>query len=516
MVNLLALFALALGAGLALTPLFRALARRCRLVDRPDAHRKLHGRVIPAVGGPPLLLAVVVAVGLGLCWPGTAEGGLRRWDLLGLLEGGLLICAVGVADDFGLLRGRHKLMGQLAAAVVVVAFGVRVDRIVLFGCQIELGLLALPCTLFILLGAMNSLNLLDGMDGLLSSVGLILCLALGAMALLAGQTTAAWVALALAGALVGFLFYNFPPASVFLGDSGSMLIGLTVGVLAIQSSLKGPATVALAAPAALLTLPILDTSAAILRRRLTGRSVYCTDHGHVHHCLQRRGLDRRSVLLLVSALGLLTTAGALGSVAFNNEWLALVSAAAVVGMLLSTRLFGYAELALVGQRLVGLARSLLRGPTGGRPREVEMRLLGSLDWKELWQALVAHGQELDLKQVRLDVNAPALNEGYHARWEMGPEESEAAGLWRAEFPLSVHGRVIGSLEVAGGRDGRPIIDKMAALAQLIDEFEATVRRMTGDAAAVAEGAAASAPLYPEQVSVLNGFTSVAVDTEKAR
>ena len=307
MVTLLALFALALGAGLALTPLFRALARRCHLVDRPDAHRKLHGRVIPAVGGPPLLLAVVVAVGLGLCWPGTAEG-LRRWDLLGLLEGGLLICAVGVADDFGLLRGRHKLMGQLAAAAVVVAFGVRVNRIVLFGCQIELGLLALPFTLFILLGAMNSLNLLDGMDGLLSSVGLILCLALGAMAFLAGQTTAAWVALALAGALVGFLYYNFPPASVFLGDSGSMLIGLTVGVLAIQSSLKGPATVALAAPAALLTLPIFDTSAAILRRRLTGRSVYCTDHGHVHHCLQRRGLGR-AVLLLVSALGLLTTAG---------------------------------------------------------------------------------------------------------------------------------------------------------------------------------------------------------------
>ena len=142
-------------------------------------------------------------------------------------------------------------------------------------------------------------------------------------------------------------------------------------------------------------------------------------------------------------------------------------------MLLSTRLFGHAELALVGQRLVGLARSLLQGPPVGGPREVEMRLLGSLDWKELWHALVAHGQDLDLKQVRLDVNAPALNEGYHARWEVGPEESEAAGLWRAEFPLSAHGRVIGSLEVAGGRDERPIIEKMAALAQLIDEFEAT-------------------------------------------
>ena len=145
---------------------------------------------------------------------------MQTWNLLGLLAGGLMICAVGVADDFGLLRGRHKLMGQLAAALVVVAFGVRVDRVALFGWQIDLGLTAVPFTLFFLLGAINSLNLLDGMDGLLSSVGLVLCLALGAMALLGGHMTAAWVALALAGALAGFLFYNFPPASVFLGDSG--------------------------------------------------------------------------------------------------------------------------------------------------------------------------------------------------------------------------------------------------------------------------------------------------------
>src|SRR5439155_5894298 len=120
----------------------------------------------------------------------------------------------------------------------------------IFDWHVELGLLAVPFTLFWLLGAINSLNLIDGMDGLLSSVGLIVTLAMAAMAVLGEQWMAACVAVALAGALLGFLRYNFPPASIFLGDSGSMLIGLVIGALAIRSSLKSPATVALAAPVA--------------------------------------------------------------------------------------------------------------------------------------------------------------------------------------------------------------------------------------------------------------------------
>src|SRR5439155_8367461 len=141
----------------------------------------------------------------------------------------------------------------------------------------------------LLLGAINSLNLIDGMDGLLGSVGLILSLALAVMAALAGHWGAAAVAVALAGALLGFLPFNLPPASVFLGDSGSMLVGLVLGTLAIQSSLKAPATIALATPVALLILPIFDTTVAILLRTMTGRSLYTTDRGHLLHRLLRFG-----------------------------------------------------------------------------------------------------------------------------------------------------------------------------------------------------------------------------------
>src|SRR5262245_26371483 len=127
--------------------------------------------------------------------------------------------------------------------------------------------------------------MLDGMDGLLGVISLILSLPMAAMVVLAHRWPAAPVAHALAGALLGFLFYTFPPASIFLGDTGSMLVGLVIGVLAIQTSLKSPATLVLATPVALLAIPILDTTAAIVRRKLTGRSVYTTDRCHLHHCL---------------------------------------------------------------------------------------------------------------------------------------------------------------------------------------------------------------------------------------
>src|SRR5262249_37584270 len=148
--------------------------------------------------------------------------------------GAVTICAVGVADDFRCIRVRHKLLGQLVAVGLVLAFGVRIESVRLFDWHVELGLLSLPFTVFWLLGAVNALNLLDGMDGLLGTVGGIISLALGVMALMHGNVAAAAVAFALGGAVLGFLPYNFPPASIFLGDCGSMLIGLAVGVLAIQ------------------------------------------------------------------------------------------------------------------------------------------------------------------------------------------------------------------------------------------------------------------------------------------
>jgi UDP-GlcNAc:undecaprenyl-phosphate GlcNAc-1-phosphate transferase len=237
-----------------------AFAARFGPVDCPDGTRKIHGKETPVAGGIALLMSLFGTLLVSLWAPGPANGWFAQQGLFlpGLLLASLVIGIVGLVDDSRGLRARHKLLGQLCAVAIVMASGLTARSIQLFDWHLELGLLALPFTAFWLLATINSLNLLDGMDGLLSCVGLIISLAMAAMAILGNQWVAASVAAALAGALLGFLRYNFPPASIFLGDSGSMLIGLIVGAVALRGSLKGPATVALAAPLAILAIPEFD------------------------------------------------------------------------------------------------------------------------------------------------------------------------------------------------------------------------------------------------------------------
>ncbi len=404
---------------------------------------------------------------------------LLHWqssELLGLGLGCVCIAAVGLADDRKLLRGRHKLLGQCLAVGLVVGAGVTVRTVHLFGLRLELGVLSVPFTAFFLLGAINSLNLIDGMDGLLSSIAVTVSLAMAAMAAAAGYWGAAGVAVALAGALLGFLRYNFPPATIYLGDCGSMVIGLVLGTLAILCSLKAPATIALTTPLVLLTLPIFDTLAAIVRRKLTGRSIYSTDRGHLHHCLLRRGLSVPGVLLLLFGLCLLTNLGVLASHAFDTDWIALCTAAMVVGILVSARLFGYAEVLLIKERLRSLGGTFFSFGDPAKARQLEVRLQGSADWKELWDTLTAAAPALGLSRLLLDVNAPALHESYHARWHRPSEESEAPSVWNAEIPLEAGSQVVGRLEVGGTPDAEAVWMKIARVSDIVEAFGQTMAK----------------------------------------
>jgi UDP-GlcNAc:undecaprenyl-phosphate GlcNAc-1-phosphate transferase len=480
MTSLLSILGLSFVLGLGFTPGARLLARRYGLVDHPDARRKLHAKPVPVAGGMAVFLAVCGSlVGIFLV-PGPLDEVFaeHRHSLLGLLLAAAIICAVGVIDDYCTLRGRHKLLGQCLAIAFVMNSGLIVRSIHLCDWTLDLGILAVPFTAFWLLGAINALNLLDGMDGLLSSVGIIIALAMALMALISGQVAAACVALALAGALLGFLYYNFPPASIFLGDAGSMLIGLVIGVLAIQSSLKGPATIALAAPLGILTIPIWDTTAAILRRTLTGRSIYTTDRCHLHHCLLRKGFTSRRVLLWVGSLCVLAVVGGLTSLAYQNDLLAIFASLAVIGILLATRLFGQAELLLIKERLISVFLSFWHYGRYRDGHQLEVHLQGSADWNELWHDLTASANELSLKAICLDVNAPALHERYHARWTCGEEDGDNAGLWRVEIPLRHHQQTLGRLEITGEGDQEAISLSIATVAQLIEKCEAAVPRLT--------------------------------------
>ncbi|HEX6985295.1 MAG TPA: MraY family glycosyltransferase, partial [Planctomycetaceae bacterium] len=212
---------IALAASAVLTPLVMLVVTRLGIVDQPDGRRKLHGRAVPLAGGLAVWLAMVAAVwgGRYVGGPSPPEGGDPFWP--SFLIASCLLCVLGLADDAWKLRARHKLLGQFAAVGVIVWGGLVVRSVNFCGWDVDLGVMAVPFTIFWLLGAINAMNLIDGMDGLAATVGVTIGSALAVMAALNGSLGESVVAAGLVGGVLGFLVYNFPPARVFLGDTGS-------------------------------------------------------------------------------------------------------------------------------------------------------------------------------------------------------------------------------------------------------------------------------------------------------
>ena len=467
------LVALAIGFGFLLTWLGRGLATRLGLVDSPDKQRKIQSRPIPVAGGMAVLAAAILALlitALAITELRTALSDHPQ-RTLALLVAAALIVAVGLADDRFSFRARYKLLGQLAAALVLILWGgFLIERFGVFGVMIELGPLAVPCTAMWMLACVNALNLIDGMDGLLGIVGGIALASLAVIVAMTGYVFETTIALAFAGAVLGFLWWNLPPATVYMGDSGSMLIGLVIGAVAIPTSLKGPATVALSAPLAILVLPMFDTTAAVIRRKLTGRGLAVADRGHLHHVLMRNGLTTQRVLVITGVLGLVAAGGALASTALHNDLFALIAAGGVVAALVAGKLFGNAELRLIQQRIAAAVRGVWPGRAGKQPWQLAIRLQGSADWDHVWDDLTGVADRLNLQSICLDVNAPAMHENYHARWDQ-PDSPSEAFLWRLEIPLFMNGTPIGRLSVSAERDDQLLIDSLQTLVKIVEVAE---------------------------------------------
>lgn len=486
-------FAVSCVLSLSINRAVRELALRLGLVDRPDGHRKLQKQAVPLSGGIAIVVVhVLIIAGLLVFNPDWRSVILCHGNLgLGLLTSGVIIVVVGVADDSVGLRGRQKLAGQALAAGVLVASGLLIERVQIMDWSLDLGVFAIPLTIFWLVGAVNSLNLLDGIDGLAGTIGLILSATLAVMAFMTGHETIALIATILSGSLVGFLRFNLPPARIYLGDAGSMLIGLALGVMAIRASLKTPGTVMLAVPLALWTLPIFDTAAAILRRKLTGRSIYDSDRAHLHHRLMQR-IGHRMTLVYVGAASLLTSLAALLSVWWKFDLIAVVCGGLVVGLFVSLRLFGHTELWLALVRSRALLRSILL-PWASKTNdgwEDAVSLQGTRQWSLLWEALTECAGRFDFVHVHLDVNVPVLGEGFNASWNR-PNSGEKNRNWRIETPLIVDERVLGWLKVVGYRKG-PAGQNLERVMELVEEIELQLAQMVRPTAALSDGQAPAA------------------------
>jgi UDP-GlcNAc:undecaprenyl-phosphate GlcNAc-1-phosphate transferase len=345
--------------GLVGTWALRSLAPRIGLVDAPDGVRKLQMRPIPLGGGLAIFFATVFGTFAAILFDPQVydEFNLNARAWWAFLASATVLVIVGLLDDWYELIARYKLLGQiLAAAILVYGGNVKVTHLYAFSHGFELDFVDGIVTVAFLIFAINSLNLLDGMDGLLGTVGGITCLALAGVAYLTGQYLPAAAALAAAGGMLGFLRYNLPPASIYMGDCGSMLIGLIVGALCIKASLKSHAVATLAP--SLLLLPFLDTTAAVIRRKLSGRSMAHADREHLHHVLLRRGWSVRKALLVVAAAVSLAGLGAVASAYFSNEVIGLSVSLTLVIVMLVTGLFGTKELKLMSNKLSSTALAI--------------------------------------------------------------------------------------------------------------------------------------------------------------
>jgi UDP-GlcNAc:undecaprenyl-phosphate GlcNAc-1-phosphate transferase len=343
--NYLMVFALAMMGCVLVTPLVTHLATWIGAIDRPDQFRRIHHGAIPRLGG----LSLVLGIAMGTMLPHLmASSGFLSHDLPHLRHGWAVLIAtvivliVGFVDDARSIGPRVKVLGQTLAVFALYLGGIQIEDIDILGLHfdltnpsfqfdistltIELRIASLAVTMLWFLGCMNIWNLIDGMDGLASGVGLLVSGTLTLVAIHNRNSEVALLAVSLAGSLAGFLLFNWHPACIFLGDSGALLIGLLIGVIGVEGSIKGPSTISILFPILAMGLPISDTAMAIFRRWVRNLPLSAADRRHVHHLLISFGLNpREAALMLYCFSGFLCGVVLLG-VALRSEFLALILA----------------------------------------------------------------------------------------------------------------------------------------------------------------------------------------------
>ena len=406
------LFALALVVSLCLTPPIRAVARWAGVLDVPDGKRKLHPNAVPLLGGVAVFISFYVSLWLVVTQLESPSARSAFQLATMMFVPSLLILLLGIVDDKWSVSPWMKIAVQIVAGLFVYyQLGIRIDTLVtLFaGKSAMLGLLSLPATLFWIVLITNAFNVVDGMDGLATGVAFIALACMFVVSIQMNQPAIAFAAAPLAGAVLGFLRYNFNPASIFLGDSGSLFLGFQVAVLSIVGSQKSSTAVAVAAPIFVLALPLVETATSTVRRFVSGRSIMQPDSAHIHHQLIRLGCTPRR------AAGILY----LSSAAFGMASLFLVQGGSANIGLIAVAFFAFTVLALQRLRYTEFAeingalkrlvhqRQIIQHGIICRTLATDLANVSSID--DGWSILRRAARQLGFSYVELTLHARTLS-----------------------------------------------------------------------------------------------------------
>lgn len=460
----------------------RMVAVRIGAVDRPDEKRKIHTRVTPRLGGPVIAIAIFFA--LAAYWFMSPEAAGRALQItspvrmLGFVGGLVVVLALGIVDDIKGVRPRTKIAVQTLAVVICFAAGYRVR--VPFVQAGSLAFLSFPLTWFWLVACINSMNLVDGMDGLASGVAFFAGAVIFVLAVVYGKLPVAMMSAALLGSVVGFLMYNFHPAVMFLGDSGSLLLGYLIAILAMTASLKSHATVALLIPILALGVPIMDTLLAILRRWSRRLPISQADREHIHHKLLKLGFSHRGAVGVLYAACVLLAAAALAVASASSVVVGLVLAGLCISGMLAVHFVGAGEI-LSFTRRVGES---LRAASGERQHSAVGRsafcIAQARDWQQALDGLEPYAATLGAvggKLFRSGVSEPLAQ----AAWGDG----EAVGQIEEVMELRSGSRIQVVLEGVEGTGTAFPLRLRRALEKVLNEVEGANRgtdavAVTGD------------------------------------
>ena len=287
---------------LIITPIVKKIAFKVGAIDKPN-ERKVHKKLMPRMGGMAIYISFLIGVAL---FPPDMI------DVWPIILGATLIIALGIVDDVYTLSAKVKFLGQIFAALIPVLAGIQIEYITIpNGNIIEFGYLAIPITVFWIVAITNAINLIDGLDGLAAGVSSIALISISVLAFSLGNVVGTFIGILLLGSTLGFLVYNFYPAKIFMGDTGSLFLGYMISITAILGFTKSATILSLIIPIIILAIPIIDTTFAIIRRVVNGKPLTAPDKYHLHHCLIRLGFTHRQSVVLIYLLSVLFSLAAI-------------------------------------------------------------------------------------------------------------------------------------------------------------------------------------------------------------
>lgn len=460
------------------TPLVIRFANRFNIVDIPGA-RHMHKKPVPRIGGVAIYLSAIAGTLAVLLFSdvGSAESGGALGKVIVLLSVAGLVFLVGLADDIktGGLAATTKLLAQIVAALCVCAAGIRIRSVtVVDGFTLDFGWFSWPLTLLWIVGITNAVNLSDGLDGLAAGISAVACSVIAIFAIYSGQALMAALAIAMLGSLSGFLFFNFNPARIFMGDCGSTFLGFTIASASVLCSVKSATFVGIALPVLALGIPIFDTLFSMLRRIIERRSMFAPDRRHFHHRLVEMGLKQRHAVVAIYITTLLFAGLGLFMIVTRNIASLTIFFCILLLLLLAFHTVGSVRLTetIAGlQRKYAIARRIRREIKSFEHAQLSFQ--NAHTFEAWWSAVCEAAEQMDFAWVSLKTQDKSGTFRTEV-WRPVDLQPETSGVVVMNVPIRNHGLTRGAeFEIAINVNGtfESAGHRATLFSRLIDEHQ---------------------------------------------